>query len=83
VHENHPDIDSVDGPVGRGPLSVARDRDAREQQQRERVCTVSDDSSSSGGHDIQSTEHIPPINPRVLLYPTKKLSGFLYFSPAK
>jgi hypothetical protein len=36
-----------------------------------------------GEQALQSTEHIPPISPSVLLYPTKKLSGLFHFSPAK
>lgn len=32
---------------------------------------------------LQSIEHMPPIKPMVLLYPTRKLSGFFHFSDAK
>ena len=33
--------------------------------------------------NLQSTEHIPPISPIVLLYPTMKLRKCLYRSAAK
>lgn len=38
---------------------------------------------SKGGDGIQSMEQMPPISPSVLLYPTRKLRGFLNRSEAK
>jgi hypothetical protein len=85
MNNDKANVNGINNSTRGGPFSFAADGDTREDHKSEGVYRC---ASQRRGHlcaelHSQSTEHMTPIRPSVLLYPIKKLKELFHFSPAK